>query len=72
MADDVDVSMDVDVNQVVMDRLNSPLNVEVESKHFCTDCEDEIPEERRKYKNVTLCVMCQTRVEKAEALKLLI
>lgn len=64
MADEVDLSFDVDVNQVVMDRLNDPNQIVVESNHFCSDCEDEIPESRRKLKNVTLCVMCKTREEK--------
>lgn len=67
MADEADVSIEIDVNQVVMNRLNCPSNVEVESNHFCADCDDEIPSERRKNKNVTLCVLCQTRIEKAAA-----
>lgn len=64
MADPVDLATDsaVDVNQVVLDGLKHVQ--EVESKHECERCEDDIPEERRKLGNVTLCVFCQSALER--------
>lgn len=64
MADPVDLATDsaVDVNQVVLDGLKNVQDIE--SNHFCEKCEDDIPEERRKLKNVTLCVFCQTDLER--------
>lgn len=60
MADDVDLVMER------MDRDFSRLkthNFNIESSTHCRECDEEIPERRRKVGNIHHCIGCQEEIE---------
>lgn len=71
MADFIDNIVDnaQDVNESVMEGLRNNPEVDAPSNKFCEECEDEIPEGRRKRPGIKLCVSCQTFKEKHPTLK---
>ena len=59
MADFADESSDLTDFELKI-ALGNRSNDIAESEHECTDCGDEIPEQRRSIGGVTRCIGCQT------------
>lgn len=64
MADEVDKTQERMEHIEELQRLSRERRVIKESNTFCEECDDEIPEERRKaVPGVELCLYCQLRYE---------
>ena len=66
MADDVDNSPVVDVNEMVLNRIKENNCTSKDSELYCLYCGNDIPEIRRKHGNIIYCVDCQTLNEKGK------
>lgn len=60
MADEVDNTIQIDVNEIVLNN-KQPVS---ESLLYCDYCGEDIPEIRRKLGSVKYCVECQSLKEK--------
>jgi len=64
---DNEAQADIYVEQMTTRGINAVLNKlpKGQSLQFCNECDDEIPEARRKaYPGVTRCIHCQVEFEK--------
>ncbi|MFU8924924.1 TraR/DksA C4-type zinc finger protein [Acinetobacter puyangensis] len=62
MADIADVAADV-IEQNLAHTLQNIRRTETPSLFECSECGEEIPEQRRKHGGITLCIGCQTELE---------
>lgn len=63
MADFADVADDV-IAQHLVNKLQALPKFDAPSNMECEECGEVIPEQRRKLGGVTLCIGCQTEVER--------